>query len=490
MQNFTRIPALSSLALLIFLLLPGAVFAQQITSIHGKVVDSRTNEPLPYASVQLPEAKVGTRTDISGNFLLETNRPATQLRISYVGYTTQNLDVQPGARNEITVRLTDETVSLREIEVRPDKYRRRNNPAVDLIGQVFAHKDQNRKEGLDYYNYEAYEKLQFDLNNLSDKFRQRRSLRKFQFVFANVDTNQVNGKVALPVYLRERLLNVYYRRDPQAEKEFITAEQQTGLKGYLDEEGISTYLNSLYQSVDIYDANISLLTTQFVGPLSALAPTMYRFYIMDTVEYQGTRCADVFFAPRNKSDLAFVGNLLVALDSTYAVRKVQMGISHDINLNWVSDLHLEQDFDFFGQGESRRLMLTKDEITMDFQLVRSDKRQRTLEGGRVFGQVPYPLLVTHRANQTYSYQLQAYNLMNFLELWPGPEEPADKRQRPAAFPRGCAGPHSDEYPGKGTVHRSQRRHCQYFPAVPGGLCAPPDLHRPAGGEQMGDSGQV
>jgi hypothetical protein len=39
-----------------------------------------------------------------------------------------------------------------------------------------------------------------------------------------------------------------------------------------------------------------------------------------------------------------------------------------------------------------------------------------VEGGRVFGQVPYPLLVAHRANQTYAYQLESYNLMNFLEF--------------------------------------------------------------------------
>lgn len=38
------------------------------------------------------------------------------------------------------------------------------------------------------------------------------------------------------------------------------------------------------------------------------------------------------------------------------------------------------------------------------------------EGGYIFGQVPYPLLNIHRANQTYSYQLNSYNLMNFLEF--------------------------------------------------------------------------
>ncbi|WP_181306250.1 hypothetical protein [Rufibacter sp. XAAS-G3-1] len=39
-----------------------------------------------------------------------------------------------------------------------------------------------------------------------------------------------------------------------------------------------------------------------------------------------------------------------------------------------------------------------------------------VEGGYIFGQVPFPLLSIHRANQSYSYQIQAYNLMNFLEF--------------------------------------------------------------------------
>jgi hypothetical protein len=40
----------------------------------------------------------------------------------------------------------------------------------------------------------------------------------------------------------------------------------------------------------------------------------------------------------------------------------------------------------------------------------------SIEAGKIFGQVPYPLLFVHRANQTYSYQKNAYNLMNFLEF--------------------------------------------------------------------------
>lgn len=343
-----------------------------MTSIHGRVTDSLSGSALPYASVQIAGEELGTRTDIDGYFFFQTKNPARKIRITYVGYKTFTLNITPGINNEVNVPMVEETYGIKEVTVRPKKYSKRNNPAVDLIGEVFKHKDQNRKEGLDYYSYEKYEKLQFDLNNITDKFRDKWYFNKFRFIFDNVDTNRVNNKVALPFYLRERLSNVYYRKNPKASKEYELGEQQTSLrKDYdVDSDGISKYLNSMYEDVDIYEQNISLLTTQFVGPLSAIAPSYYHFYITDTLEVGGEKFADIFFAPTNKTDLAFMGNMLVALDSSYAVRKVVMGISKQINLNWVTDLRIEQEYNFFGSGDTRRLLLTTDAVTMDFNILK------------------------------------------------------------------------------------------------------------------------
>ncbi len=362
--------------ILFFLLSSALGMAQNAVSVHGKIVDDQTGETLPYVSIQAPEANMGTRSDVDGNFLMDIQKNVTFVRVLYVGYVTQDVPVKPG-QNEVSVRLKNNNTVLNAVEIKAGK-KKKDQKAFDLVAEVFARKNQNRKEGLQTYSYEAYEKLQFDLNNITDKFRNRRTLRKFQFVFENVDTNRTNNKVALPVYLRERLLEVYYRQNPKEEKEYVTGEKQAGLKGYVDGDGVSSYLNALYQNIDIYDSNISLLSSQFTGPLSNIAPTVYRFYIIDTVDYKGMRCADVFFAPRNKSDLAFMGNMLVALDSTYAVRRVQMGVAKDINLNWVSNLYIDQEFDFLGSGTTRRLMLTKDDILMDFQLLKSEKGRSLL----------------------------------------------------------------------------------------------------------------
>ena len=55
-------------------------------------------------------------------------------------------------------------------------------------------------------------------------------------------------------------------------------------------------------------------------------------------------------------------------------------------------------------------------ITKRFYLSVLGYTDVSAEGAYLFGKVPYPLMDIHRANQTYSFQLQSYNLMNFMEF--------------------------------------------------------------------------
>ncbi|MEY4906085.1 MAG: hypothetical protein RLZZ292_3900, partial [Bacteroidota bacterium] len=82
------------------------------------------------------------------------------------------------------------------------------------------------------------------------------------------------------------------------------------------------------------------------------------------------RFASLFFAPHNKNDLAFIGTMLVALDSTYAVKMVDMGISKDINLNWVKDIKIKQNFEFVTDSNARRLLLRRDELVFDLTVLK------------------------------------------------------------------------------------------------------------------------
>lgn len=70
--------------------------AQQV--IRGKVVDGQTGEPLPGASIGIKHRPVSTVSGDAGEFQIQSVTPIDSLTVSYVGYRTQQLDVNSGTR--------------------------------------------------------------------------------------------------------------------------------------------------------------------------------------------------------------------------------------------------------------------------------------------------------------------------------------------------------------------------------------------------------
>lgn len=318
------------------------VDAQKLTKIKGTVIDANTKEPLPFVNIAFKGANIGTTTDFDGNYYLETQWGTATLQASFVGYTTTSKTVQLGSSQTINFLLKNDAIEMEVFEVKADKerYKNKDNPAVDLIKLVIEHKDDNRKESMDFYEYDKYEKIEIDLNNITDDFLNKGWLKnKFQVVIDHIDTSEINGKPYLPIFLRETTSKMYYRKKPKTLKEYQYGTKMTGFDGYLDDNGVSFIMDKLYQDIDIYDNNIDLLSNQFTSPISPLGTTIYKYFIIDTLEINGRECINLAFTPRNKADFAFKGSLYILNDSlTYAVTKVVMNITDEINLNFVKDL--------------------------------------------------------------------------------------------------------------------------------------------------------
>lgn len=360
-----------------------SAFGQSITEVHGRVVDANTDEAVPYATIKFDGTNLGTISDINGNFRIQTQEQVSSMTVTLVGYKPVTVRVNTGRFTELTIRMEEAGSDLKEVVVKSGKYRNKGNPAVELIQKVIDNKDKNRKESLDFYSFEKYEKVQFALNNVTDKMKNNFLFRKINFIFENADTNKVTGDVSLPFFLRETVSDVYYRKSPKSEKEYIRGERNSTLPGYLDNQGLSNSVENIYQDVDFYKNAINLVTMDFMSPIASSAPLFYRFYILDTVKIGGTPCVHMYFAPRQKSDLGFMGYMWIALDSTYALRKIEVGIPKDANLNWVNEMQINQEFDWVeNPGAGRALMLVKDEIFMDFG-IRENSDARSLLGRKV-----------------------------------------------------------------------------------------------------------
>ncbi len=369
-----RKTALHILILTFFSILALTVDAQKLTKIKGTVVDAKTKEPLPFVNIAFKGANVGTTTDFDGNYYLETQWGTATLLASFVGYKTASQPVKLGESQTIDFNLTNEAIEMEVFEVKADKkrYKNKDNPAVALIKKVIEHKDDNRIESMDFYEYDKYEKIEIDLNNITEDFLNKGWLKKkFQVVIDHIDTSEINGKPYLPIFLMETASKMYFRKKPKTLKEYQSGTKMTGLDGYLDDNGVSFIMDKLYQDIDIYDNNIDLLSNQFTSPISPLGTTIYKYFIIDTVEINGYECVNLAFTPRNKADFAFKGNMYILNDSTtYAVTKVELGVADEININFVKDLYLDQEFTLYNDSV---WVLSKDKLIIDYNLTRKGR---------------------------------------------------------------------------------------------------------------------
>lgn len=356
--------------LLVFaLVLNYQAFAQDI-KLRGRVIDKQTEDPISFATVAVVGGTQSTHTDDDGNFNLTIKNRNVQVRVSYVGYQAQNLPLDSG-NDTFTIYLDPEN-SIEEVVVkRPKlKYSNKNNPAVELIRQVIAHRDQNRLTGQEYVQYEQYEKISLGLSNLSPKFKNGKVFKKYQFLFQQDDSAKTE-KYILPAYIEEKVSQIYYRQHPEKLKQYIIAEQKAEFDPkFIDNNGLSNYFKKLYDKVDIYDNNISLLTNQFLSPIANSAPTFYRFYITDTIKTSQPYLVELSFFPRTKTDYLFQGKLYITLDGQYAVQYAKMKVNENINLNFVRDLNVELAFE---KDNLNKYYLAKSSLGIDFALTSKGK---------------------------------------------------------------------------------------------------------------------
>lgn len=328
------------------------VFAQK-TIIKGKVTDVKTGETLPFVNLVFQDSKVGTSTDINGNYRIETYYSTDSLIATFIGYQNLTKKVKEDVEQTINFELNSGDVQISEVVI---KYE--GNPAHAILKRVKRNKAANNREKYDSYNYEVYNKVEFDINNITEEFKNKKIFKNFQFIFDYTDTS--GGKEYLPMFMTESLSDFYYRREPKSEKEYIKANQISGTSN----ESITQFMGDMYQKVNIYENYIDVFGKSFVSPIADFGLIYYRYYLTDSVIIDGKYCYEIKFVPKLPQEPVFNGVMWIN-DTTYAVKKVQANIADQANINFVNGFEVKQDYENI---DGKYWMLKKDELIVDFQL--------------------------------------------------------------------------------------------------------------------------
>lgn len=248
--------------------------------------------------------------------------------------------------------------TLNEVVVHRGKqrYSKRNNPAVDFARRIREARDVNDPRRKPLYSYSKYDRMEFGLHDFSvGDTTIGKKAGKFAFLKEYVDTTDASGIPRLPLSIKEKYSDVVYRRSPHSEKLIVRGIRQNGVDEIADLQNVQTMVEDVFREIDLYDDNVNLLQNRFVSPLSAIAPDFYKFYLTDTVSLGDMRCIVLSFAPRNPATFGFLGRIYVEKgDTSMFVRRVDMGVSPTINLNFIDHIRIIQEYDKAPDGTRQK----------------------------------------------------------------------------------------------------------------------------------------
>lgn len=348
--------------LLSFLLMLPLLSVAQKTKVEGIVTDGITGEPMPFVKVRFQDSKIGAFTDTLGHYVLETYYATDSLIFTFSGYLQSIVPIDKDESQEINITMQVLQSDIGAVFVKPPD----ELPSTRLHKRVIANKPINNKEKLSSYEYEVYNKVQLDVNNIGDKFKERGLVQRLDLIMDYLDSSDSdNGTSFLPVILSESVSDFYYKQSPKKKKEVVKATRISGVENLQ----MNQFLGDMYLDVNIYDNYIPLFNKSFISPAANFARSFYKFYLEDSTFIGSQWCYKLRFAPKRSGDMTFEGEMWIH-DTTYAVKSFKANISPWTNINYVQDLYIEHVFELVAPEV---WMLTSEKMIADLKITKKSK---------------------------------------------------------------------------------------------------------------------
>ncbi len=299
-------------------------------SYTGIILDEATKKPLPFASIITNE---GSRelADADGKFEIKATKPLTQLRISYVGYTTKEQELIANQRF-YTIVLTAKEEALEEVLLIA-----KENPALAIIRKTIERKKINDIEkALSSFEYRSYNK--FVIGASPDSIQASVDsvfvLKQGKQVFERLDSSNYHFRKRIDkghLYLTEKISEHKFQRGKNR-KELILASRMAGFK-----EPIYEVLALDIENFSFYDEVYTLLGNKYLNPLAKNAVNQYRYQLLDTLVRQGQNTYMIYFRPKKQGARVGLEGVLYINDQQFALEKGVAQLKGVVNIKAIQE---------------------------------------------------------------------------------------------------------------------------------------------------------
>ena len=319
-------------------------FSQSSFLIKGKVTDFITHDPIPFVSVNFKGTTLGQNTDFEGNYSFKlATIPSDSLQFGCLGYIYKSYKISRDSTLQvINIQLKPSEIQLQEVKI----YAKGENPAYKIIRMAVKSKSANNYKKTSGFDYKSYNKIEVDINNLSEKIRERRITQKVNKAIEEIGTlTDDEGKALIPTFISESISHYYYRNNPRLSKEFIEKTKIEGI-GVTDGSLTSQLIGSTFQQYNFYTNQVEVLNKTFASPIADDWKLIYDYYLADSTYFGDKFCYKIDFTPKRKQDLAFAGSIWIE-KTTSALAQIDATISKDANLNYIERIKIQQELDPF-----------------------------------------------------------------------------------------------------------------------------------------------
>ena len=351
----------------------GTFYLLSQTKVSGYVFDEY-DQPVSFANIIFKGSTLGTITDENGKFYLESSETWSTLIVSFIGYEMIEVPLSKKVNYDLKFILKEQASQLDQVVIVTGKQSKKNNPAIDLLRKIWEHKRKNGLRQFNQYEYDKYEKIEFDINTIDSALIKSKLFRGMEFVFSEVDTSRVTGKTYLPIFINEAVSKVYGDNTIRKEKDVLSGNKNSG---FSDNQIIIDFVQDLYSDFNIYDNYLKFFDKSFVSPLSRTGINTYNYVLSDSTFIDNKWCYNIIYYPRRKNELTFKGDFWVA-DTTYAIKEINLQASKSANINWVKDIYIEQEFEVLNDSV---FLVKRDYMMSDFSINKKEK-SRGLYGKR------------------------------------------------------------------------------------------------------------
>ena len=113
------------LKILSYLFTMSFILSQDTKYLQGKIIDSKTKDPLIGANVIIKGTAQGSATNVDGDFYIsDIVQSMVNLQVSYIGYKTKtisDIDLKDGLNSDIVIELDADVISVTEVKVQAER---------------------------------------------------------------------------------------------------------------------------------------------------------------------------------------------------------------------------------------------------------------------------------------------------------------------------------------------------------------------------------